>query len=71
MNVTVKSRGFGLRERLRERLEQAEQLKCAEHGEPVRAVAIHERENGWFDSTWTTCCEQLEQRATAIVKSRC
>ena len=60
-----------LHERLRERLELASGLRCAEHDQPVVAVTIHVRENGWFDSRWTTCCEQLEQQAVAIVKQRC
>ena len=29
------------------------------------------RENGWFDATWTTCCEGLTHQALAIVKERC
>jgi hypothetical protein len=60
-----------LRDRLRERLERAAELRCAEHDQPVVAVTIHGRENGWFDSVWTTCCAALETRATAIVKERC
>ena len=68
MRVTVMDRG--LRERLRPRLEQAAQLRCARHGDPVVAVTIHARENGWFDATWTTCCVDLEKQAVAIVKDR-
>jgi hypothetical protein len=60
-----------LRERLRERLDRAAGLLCSEHSQPVVAVSIHDRENGWFDSMWVTCCESLEQQATAIVKNRC
>lgn len=71
MKITFKDRGPELRERLRARLEQAERLRCDEHGEPVTAVTINARENGWFDSRWTTCCENLEQKAMAIVKERC
>jgi|GEM_PF-1273986 len=72
MKVTIEDRGRPtLRERLRERLEQAAELRCIEHGTPVVAVAIHGRENGWFDSQWTTCCDLLERRAAAIVKERC
>jgi len=71
MQITVVDRGLSLRERLRERLDLAAQLQCAEHGQPVVAVTIHAQENGWFDSRWTTCCESLEQRAAAIVKERC
>jgi hypothetical protein len=70
-NVTIRDRGTALRERLRERLEVVAKLRCAEHGQPVMAVTIHARENGWFDSMWTTCCEGLERRAAAIVKERC
>jgi hypothetical protein len=72
MRITVVDRGRQtLRERLRERLELAARLRCAEHDQPVVAVSIHARENGWFDSVWTTCCEALEQQAVAIVKQRC
>ena len=71
MRVTVDDRGPELRERLRERLDRAARLLCDEHGRPVVAVSIHGRENGWFDSTWTTCCERLQQQAAAIVKERC
>ena len=71
MQVAVKDRGPELRERLRDRLEQAAQLRCLEHGEAVIAVTIHARENGWFDATWTTCCLDLERLAVSIVKDRC
>ncbi|HUP65174.1 MAG TPA: hypothetical protein VM557_07830 [Thermoanaerobaculia bacterium] len=71
MKITVIDREFALRERLSGRLEQTALLRCGEHGEPVIAVTIHNRENGWFDSSWTTCCEALEQQAAAIVKQRC
>lgn len=71
MQVSIIDRGLKLRERLRERLDRAARLLCVEHGHPVVAVTIHARENGWFDSRWTTCCESLEQQAVAIVKERC
>ena len=71
MKITIRDRGLALGERLRERLERAAQLRCAEHGQPVVAVTIHGRENGWFDSMWTTCCGALEKQAAAIVKERC
>jgi len=71
MKVFVKENGSSLRERLRDRLEMASALRCKDHNEPVISVTIHERENGWFDSVWTTCCEGLERRASAIVKARC
>lgn len=71
MHIAVYDRGPALRERLRDRLDQAADLRCPEHGQPVVAVIIHGRENGWFDSTWTTCCPALERRADAIVKNRC
>lgn len=71
MRITIEDRELRLREKLRERLDRAAGLRCAEHGQPVIAVAIHARENGWFDSRWTTCCEGLEQQAVAIVKERC
>ena len=71
MRVAVNARGPVLRERLRDRLDQAALLRCSEHGEPVVAVTIHDRENGWFDSMWETCCCALERQATSIVKDRC
>lgn len=71
MRITIQDRSSSLRERLRERLDRAAGLRCAEHDQAVIAVSIHARENGWFDSRWTTCCEGLEQQAAAIVKERC
>ena len=71
MKITVEDRGQALRERLRERLDRAAHLRCAEHGQPVVAVTIHGRENGWFDSMWVTCCDRLERQAAAILKERC
>lgn len=71
MKVAVNERGLGLRERLRDRLDQAAKLRCREHNEPIIAVTIHGRENGWFDSIWTTCCSALERQASLIVKDRC
>lgn len=71
MQIAVNDRGPELRERLRDRLEQAAQLRCEEHGQLISAVAIYARENGWFDSRWTTCCDDLERRAMAILKDRC
>lgn len=71
MHVTIEDRaGARLRERLHQRLSAAAELHCPEHGQRVTAVSIHARENGWFDATWTTCCESLEQQAVAIVKER-
>jgi len=71
MQITIVDRELNLRERLRDRLDLAARLLCLEHGQPVTAVTIHARENGWFDSRWTTCCESLERNAMAIVKERC
>jgi 2-keto-3-deoxy-galactonokinase len=71
MRIAVNDRSPELRERLRDRLDRAAQLRCSEHGQPVVAVSIHGRENGWFDTTWTTCCATLERQAAAIVKDRC
>ena len=71
MRVTVIDRGLKLRELLRDRLDRAGELLCVEHGQPVVAVTIHGRENGWFDATWITCCESLQRQAAAIVKQRC
>ena len=70
MQITIEDRGLPLREKLRERLERAAALQCAKHGQHPVAVAIYGRENGWFDSRWTTCCALLEQQAVAIVKER-
>lgn len=69
--INIKDRSTTLRERLRERLNQAAALRCPEHDQPVTAVTIHARENGWFDAQWVTCCEALERLAIAIVKQRC
>ncbi len=71
MDITIFDRGQRLRERLSDRLETAAALRCDEHGQTVTSVTIHARENGWFDSRWTTCCDTLEQQAVAIVKERC
>ncbi|HEX7190345.1 MAG TPA: hypothetical protein VF381_02130 [Thermoanaerobaculia bacterium] len=71
MKVAVNAPSPVLRERLRDRLDQAAKLRCPEHGEPIFAVTIHARENGWFDSIWTTCCTDLERQASFIVKDRC
>lgn len=71
MSITIRDLGLALRERLRERLDRAAALRCAEHDQPVVAVVINGRENGWFESRWTTCCESLERQAVAIVRERC
>jgi hypothetical protein len=71
MKITIHDRELTIRERLRERLEQAAKLRCPDHDESPVAVTIHGRENGWFDARWTTCCEGLERQALAIVKERC
>lgn len=71
MRITIEDLGPSHRERLRERLESAGKLRCTEHGQGVIAVTLHGRENGWFDSRWTVCCEGLEKQAAAIVKERC
>lgn len=72
MTITIQDRGRPtLGERLRERLDRASALHCTEHDQPITAVTIHGRENGWFDSNWITCCETLERQAVAIVKERC
>ncbi len=71
MKITIKDRGEELHRRLRERLVRAARLRCAVHDKPIEALTIHGRENGWFDSQWTTCCAGLEQQAAAIVKDRC
>ena len=71
LKITIEDRGPALADRLRMRLEAASRLRCAEHGEPVVAVTIVGRENGWFDSTWIACCDGLARRASAILKQRC
>ncbi len=70
ITVTMKDLSPGSRERLRERLDRAAKLRCPEHEQSPAGVAIHGRENGWFDARWTTCCETLERQAVAIVKER-
>lgn len=71
MTITIQNLELPRLDQLRDRLAQAGQLRCVEHGQAVVAVAIHGRENGWFDSMWTACCESLERQAAAIVKQRC
>lgn len=71
MRIAINERGPELRERLRDRFERVAELRCPEHGQPVLAVTVHSRENGWFDSMWTTCCADLERQATGILKNRC
>ncbi len=71
MKITIEDRGLALADRLRQRLERAARLRCDEHDQPIVAVTIRGRENGWFDSTWVACCEHLTRQANAIVKDRC
>lgn len=71
MQVTVEGPEHSLQSRLRERLDHAATLECHEHRQKVVAVHIHGRENGWFDTRWTTCCEHLEREAIKIVRGRC
>jgi hypothetical protein len=71
MKINVIDREGLLLHRLKDRLELVAKLRCSTHGEPVVAVTIHNRENGWFDARWTTCCEVLDKQALAIVKTRC
>jgi len=71
MQITIADRELRLRERLRDRLELASRLRCAEHGQQVVSVSIHGRENGWFDAVYVTCCEGLKKQAAGIVKERC
>ena len=72
MIITIEERGTTrLKDRLSERLDRAAELRCGKHDKSVVGVTIHGLENGWFDATWTTCCEALTQEAVAIVKTRC
>lgn len=71
MLINIEGLTLARRERLDERLQHAALLRCEDHGQPVVAVTIYGRENGWFDSRITACCDGLEQRAVAIVKERC
>jgi len=71
MTVTIIDKSHWLGDRLVPRLKQVEELRCDEHGQKVVGVHIVSRENGWFDSRWTTCCKALEQKAVGIVKERC
>lgn len=70
MNVTVDDRLAMLRPQLNERLTRVGALRCAVHDEPVGAVTINARENGWFDSRWTTCCDAFERRVSSVLGSR-
>jgi hypothetical protein len=70
MKVAIENRESARLDRLRDRLDQAAGLECSAHGKAVEAVSINIFENGWFDSRWTTCCEDLEQQARAVVKAR-
>lgn len=69
--ITIEDNGVRLRERLAARLAQVVALRCSDHDRAVVALAIHGRENGWFDATMTTCCDPFEKQAFAIVKDRC
>ena len=71
MKVNIKDLGLSAQEQLRERLALVANLRCSDHGQSVVELTINGRENGWFDSRWTTCCENLERQAAAIVKQRC
>jgi hypothetical protein len=71
MRVSLDHRALALRERLRLRMDEVAGLLCETHGGPVESVTVHAGENGWFDATWVTCCENLEQQATRILKNRC
>ena len=71
MQITFDDKHARVRDRLRERLERVGELRCADHQQAVIGVIINARENGWFDSRWTTCCEKLEREATKILGSRC
>jgi hypothetical protein len=71
MRVTIADRHTEIGHRLREKLDHVAQLRCEDHDLPVTSVAIDARENGWFDSRYTTCCERLETRAAAILGTRC
>lgn len=70
MKVTIENRESATLDRLRDRLDEAAKLECPAHGKAIEAVSINVFENGWFDSRWTTCCEDLEQQAVAVVKAR-
>ena len=71
MRITIEENGTQLRNRLRDRLDRAGKLKCADHGRGIESVTIEGRENGWFDSRYITCCERLEKQAIDIIKERC
>jgi len=71
MQITIVDDRLRLRTLLSDRLDRVAALTCGEHGEPVVAVTIHARENGWFETTWIACCETLERHAASIIKERC
>jgi hypothetical protein len=70
MKITIENRESARLDPLRDRLDEATKLECVTHGKSIEAVSINVFENGWFDSRWTTCCEDLEQQAVAVVKAR-
>lgn len=70
MKVTVQSSRPAPDDRLRDRLSRIGALRCSVHGGGVEAVTITRFENGWFDSRWTTCCDDLTTRAASIIGSR-
>jgi hypothetical protein len=69
--VTITDRGGSLRERLRSRLFDVAALQCAAHGQSPLSLTIDDRENGWFDARWITCCDALRQQAGRIITGRC
>jgi hypothetical protein len=70
MKIKIEARATTFEQRLQDRLTKAGDLRCNVHGDGVVAVTITDFENGWFDSRWTTCCEQLTQQAVSIVGNR-
>ncbi len=70
MKVTINTRGSMVTERLRERINVVERLRCNTHDKPLQAVDITTFENGWFDSTLSGCCDELVSHATTIIGKR-
>jgi hypothetical protein len=70
MKVTINSRASVV-DRLRERLDRVEHLRCDRHDAPVESVEITTFENGWFDSNLIGCCDELVKHASSIIGRRC
>jgi hypothetical protein len=71
MQITFRDRHATLHAKLQDKLGKVAELRCDDHEQPVVAVVIDALENGWFDSRWTTCCQNLAGHAATILGNRC